>query len=449
VSFALVIPALLAAQLLELPPPPEGLDLDPRKRLTPEDYARKNEDWYFTGLPLANYDSNSGFGAGARAYYFFNGARTDGLFAYTPYLHRVFLQGFATTGGVQFHWLDWDAPYLLGTPLRARAQLIYERNLARHYFGADGRALGALTSPADGVHYDSMADYDATLRRIGDDGVTYARYDEVDMQRPILFLSLERTFLSGTVRPLFGFTFSRVILDDYSGERVDVDGAPAVMGKSRLQEDREAGRVVGAGGGWDNMLRLGLSYDTRDFEPDPNSGVFVDLALDAGTFVLGSDFDYVRLLLSGRVYWSPFPDVADLVLCARGAYQYQTDGTPFFSMNLMSFTEDPRAGLGGLRTMRGYKQDRFIGHVMAVVNLEARWTFGHAELLGQKFAFLLAPFLDSGRVFRDLAATSYHRWQTSLGGALRIAWNQATIVSIDYGVSPEDAGLFVNFNHIF
>ena len=34
----------------------------------------------------------------------------------------------ATTGGLQFHWLDYDAPYILGTPFRARAQLIYERN---------------------------------------------------------------------------------------------------------------------------------------------------------------------------------------------------------------------------------------------------------------------------------------------------------------------------------
>jgi hypothetical protein len=59
---------LLALALAQTAPPPEGFDLDPRKRLTPEDYERKNEDWYFTGLPLANYDPNSGFGAGGRGY---------------------------------------------------------------------------------------------------------------------------------------------------------------------------------------------------------------------------------------------------------------------------------------------------------------------------------------------------------------------------------------------
>jgi hypothetical protein len=35
------------------------------------------------------------------------------------------------------------------------------------------------------------------------------------------------------------------------------------------------------------------------------------------------------------------------------------------------------------------------------------------------------------------------------GGALRISWNLATLVTIDYGRSGEDAGLYINFGHIF
>ena len=38
--------------------------------------------------------------------------------------------------------------------------------------------------------------------------------------------------------------------------------------RSRLR----AGLVVGCGGGFDNTLKLGLAYDTRDFEPDPELG---------------------------------------------------------------------------------------------------------------------------------------------------------------------------------
>ena len=35
------------------------------------------------------------------------------------------------------------------------------------------------------------------------------------------------------------------------------------------------------------------------------------------------------------------------------------------------------------------------------------------------------------------------------GGALRMTWNLATVFTVDYGHSAEDAGLYVSFNHIF
>src|SRR5262249_16412465 len=150
-----------------------------------------------------------------------------------------------------------------------------------------------------------------------------------------------------------------------------------------LDGDCAAGRVVGCSGGRDDFVRLGISYDTRDFEPDPNRGVFVDLAVDAGTVALGSQYDYARVLAAARGYWSPVPPI-DLVLANPAMVEAQTSGAPFFSIDTLPFTEDPRTGLGGHRTMRGFRQDRFVGSVMALDNLEARWTFGHATVWRQK-----------------------------------------------------------------
>ena len=73
--------------------PPAGFER--KRRLTDEDYAKKKEGGYFTGLPLANYDPNTGFGFGARAYYFWDGKRESPLFAYEPYKYRFFAQAFA------------------------------------------------------------------------------------------------------------------------------------------------------------------------------------------------------------------------------------------------------------------------------------------------------------------------------------------------------------------
>ena len=106
------------------PPPPPGLTA--KHRLSDDDYARKEDGGYFTGVPLFAYDPNFGYGFGARAYYYYDGHRGDPLFAYTPYLHRVFAQVFASTGGAQDHLIDYDAPGFPDADYGVRATLEFE-----------------------------------------------------------------------------------------------------------------------------------------------------------------------------------------------------------------------------------------------------------------------------------------------------------------------------------
>ena len=415
--------------------------------LAPADLARKNDGGYFTGLPLASYSTDIGFGGGARVYYYWDGHRDDPRFATTPYLYRVFLQAFASTGGVQFHWLDFDAPKIADSPYRLRSQLIFARNTNQNYFGLGDRSMSALRFPGSPA-FTSYADYTAAQQMVTG-GQTFAKYDQYDLIKPSWIASVERLFLDGRVRVLGGFGFSYASIRDYSGKTVAATDGPATEAPTRLATDCAAKLLVGCSGGRDDYLRLGISYDTRDFEPDPNSGVFLDAALDAGTVALGSQYDYVRLLGAARGYYSPIPDTADLVLAGRATFEWQSSGTPFFSMDSFPFTEDPRTGLGGHRTMRGFRQDRFVGPVMALLNGEVRWTFARTVLWHQKLGFIAAPFVDIGRPFDSLSDLSVRRWRTSVGSALRISWNIATIITVDYGVSSEDTGFYINFNHIF
>jgi hypothetical protein len=430
---------------LELPPPPPGFSA--HRPLAREDYLRKNERGYFTGLPLANYDPNTGAGFGARGYYYWNGLRSDPLFAYTPYLYRVFLQAFFSTGGLQFHWLDFDIPAIAGSNYRFRSQLIYFRNTDDHYYGLGSATMAPLTFPGSGP-YRSFPRYAADRDRVVN-GLTSARYDSYDHEEPILILSVERSYLHGLLRPLAGLGFSYNHLRDYTGQTVTVNGAPAQMGTTRLREQCQQGLLVGCDGGWDNFLRFGLAFDTRDFEPDPNRGVFIDASLDIGTRALGGAHQWARFMVSPRVFWSPIPDLADLVLAWRGTFLVQSHSTPFFQMKYIPWTEDPRSGLGGLRTLRGFQQDRFVGPVMILSNLELRWTFVRFTVLHQKLALIGVPFLDLGATFDRFSALRLGGWKRGQGVALRISWNLATIVTIDYGVSAEDSGLYINFNHMF
>jgi hypothetical protein len=423
------------------------------QKLQPEEIAQKNSGGYVTGLPLFAYSTDLGFGAGARAYYYWNGHPDEPQFAETPYVYRVFLQAFASSRGTQFHWLDFDAPKVVGSTYRLRSQLIYQRDTSSNYFGRGERSLAPLRFPGSPRSYRKFDDYARDESQIVD-GTTYARYDQYDLLRPMFLASIERLFAGDRVRVLGGIGASYGRVHDYTGKPVD---GTDPMGhrhsarelETRLATDCADGVVVGCDGGRDDYLRLGVSYDTRDYEPDPNRGTFVDLAVDAGTRALGSRFDYLRALLAARYYWSPIPDAADLVIAGRAAIEAQTDGAPFFSMDTLPFTEDPRAGLGGHRTLRGYRQDRFVGSVMTLGNAEVRWTWGHVRVAGQRLGFIAVPFVDLGRPFDSLSGLSPRRWRTSYGGAFRIAWNLATIITADYGRSEEDAGFYLNFNHIF
>jgi Omp85 superfamily domain len=435
-----------------LPPPPPGFE--GRQAIDEHDYERKSEGGYFTGLPLANYDSNTGVGLGIRGYYYFNGRRDDPLFAYTPYLYRVFLQGFATTGGLQFHWLDIDVPTVAGTPFRFRSQLIFQRNIEQHYFGLGSRAMQPLTFTGSPNTYRKFADYQAALDRVTDAGQTHSQYDSYRLTQPMLLLSVERTVLSGLVRPLVGLGFSYNQLGDYTGESVHATDAAghstsAPMAPTRLSEDCAGGAIVGCTGGWNDFFRLGVSLDTRDYEPDPNRGVFVDAALDIGTGLLGSRYEWARAMLSPRGYFDPFRKWVDLVFAGRATFQVQSSSSPFFGMNYLPYTEDPRTGLGGLRTLRGFRQDRFVGPVMTLFNGEVRWTFAHFDVASQKFALIAVPNVDLGSTYDRVSQIRLAGWRRSQGGALRISWNLATIVTTEYAFSDEDSAFYVNFNHMF
>ncbi len=112
------------------------------------------------------------------------------------------------------------------------------------------------------------------------------------------------------------------------------------------------------------------------------------------------------------------PRIADLVLAARGVYEIQTTGTPFFTETLLPFIDDNHSGLGGFRTLRGYRQNRFVGPVMALTNYEVRWTFLKFHALGQGFGLIAVPFLDMGVAFDDVEHTSLGGWARTQGMGL-------------------------------
>jgi outer membrane protein assembly factor BamA len=426
-----------------------------KQRLSQEDIDDKKVGGYFTGLPIINFDMTKGFGFGARAYYYNNGPDNSPYFEYTPYRHALYLQGLATTGGWQYHKVDYDGLYIGNSPFRFRASAFYERNTEATYYGTGATAMGKLRWSGSNKSYSTMNALANDLQTIDENGVASTQYNRFDLLRPGMSASIERDFWEGRGRVLLGASVRHARIDTFDGKPIKGnnpvsgrDNVSAVQGSTLLSEDCASGKITGCNGGWDNLLRLAVSLDTRDFEPDPNRGVFIGVSSQLSTKAVGSTDTYGRVSMTLRGYYSPFPRLTDLVLAGRFAYQIQSKKTPFYSMSTLTFPEVDEEGLGGKRSLRGYQQNRFIGPVMSFANAEVRWMPIKFRTLKQHFGIGFVPFLDAGRVY-DQVDFNFKKWRFGYGCGLRVAWNQATIVVADYGISREDAGFSLTFGHHF
>ena len=404
------------------------------------------EGGHLEALPAFGYDPNVGTVLGAIAYYALDGAKADPLFAVTPYRHRIFAQAVFSTLGYQQHVLSYDGVYLGDAPYRLRAALVFERNINANYFGIGERALGPL---AYGGRPHATFDAQTAAASELHDGVASPRYNHYRYTRPQATATLERDLLGGLLRLELGAIVQYVAIGRYDGTPTtgrDAAGndVPAVHGPTLLGLDCAAGRIRGCSGGWNNLAKAGIALDTRDFEPDPNTGVFADAVVEWSSTAFGSRYRHVRATATARGYWSPAPDVADLVLAARLAYSVQTADAPFFTQGTLGGTDrDLDGALGGDYTLRGYRNNRFSGPVMALGNAELRWTLWKFRLRGQHFGLMLAPLLDVGRSF-DRPRLSPAQWRAAYGGALRVAWNHSSIIRLDVATSREDTGIYLD-----
>jgi hemolysin activation/secretion protein len=110
---------------------------------------------------------------------------------------------------------------------------------------------------------------------------------------------------------------------------------------------------------------------------------------------------------------------------------------------------ETKTGLGGWPTLRGFNSNRFVGKLAAYGSMELRWTFAETEFLGQYLQFAVAPFVDVGRVFDGVDQLSSGDWKVSAGGGLRLAWNLATLINLDVGVSEENTLFYLEVGRQF
>jgi len=396
----------------------------------------KTDGIYVTGLPLINYDADKGVGYGARVYLYNNGHKGDELFSLTPYKTQLYLQVFQTTNGWSYHTLHYDAPYINDSLFRLTTHFAYEKNTQATYFGTTADSLKPLSDP-NGNTYSSADTQEETLKN---EGSQY--YNRFLLVRPAADINLARDFFGGLVRVSMGIYLSKTTIRDYN----DTTVLDQHNDRSKLADDKET--LTGYDGGWDNGVRIGLVYDSRDFAPNPKHGSIQDVTAEFFGTLTGSDYTHQRYTFSTRNFYTP-NSFDFFTLAIRGIYSVQNGDTPFYNKNILSFADKETTGLGGFRSLRGYQQDRFVANVKVLGNLETRFNFYEAHTFGQSFEFMVVPFVDAGKVFDHVEDTDLKDYKYTVGSGLRIVWNQATVMMMDYGQSSEGSGLYINFGHIF
>lgn len=428
--------------------------IDATQRIPERQLAQKKEGRSIIALPGPGYSPDLGFIVAALAGYYQNGTRDDPYFAYAPYEYAATLLFSWSTKGMYSVVADWDMPYVRNTPYRIRARFSYQRNPIEPYFGIGTETLGSLTTP-EGRTYSTYSEYEDHLRLI-ENGATDAYYNYYLSQRFFSSIGVERDLLGGRARVGAGLTAAHHWTTDYTGREVpgtprlgsdDRDDVP--MRQTKLHADYEAGEIRRQDGGWTNSVRIGLAYDTRDLEPNPRSGMFHDVFIVGSSTLLGSATNYTIATLATRFYYTPFT-VPEIIFAARLAYSVKWGTVPFFVMNYMPTTDRHIYGLGGEGTLRGFRQSRFVAPVMAFGNAEARYVFARVTVAGQFIELMAVPFVDVGRVYNEVGATTLDRLKWSYGGGLRAAANQSFVLVCDFGFSAEDKGLFyLGLGHIF
>ena len=438
-----------------------GLLLSLASAVKASDDAVVKRGWTFGALPAVSYNSDLGFQYGAlvNLYYFGDGS------TFPKYMHSLYGEVSRYTKGSGINRMFYDSEYLIpGLRITSDLSLLTEKAL--DFYGFNGY---------DAIYNPVWEDQDDPL---GISRMFYRHEREMfrfttDFQGSIK--GREFRWVAG-----FGILHNKIGRVDIEKLNKGKDGDDLIRDLPGLYDVYVANGIINQDekhGGWTNNLKLGLVYDTRDFEPNPMKGVWSEAVLFVAPKFFGNgDFGYTKLSVTHRQYFTIVQD--RLSFAYRLNYQGTLTGTvPFYMQPYMinSFSASSNTdGLGGSKTLRGVLRNRVVGDAMAFGNVELRWKFFSTVLFKQDIYLATNLFADAGKVLKkiDLPAhfepigiggTLYTKadffqpgseaLHSTLGAGLKIVMNQNFIVSVDYGRTLDErdggGGLYIGLNFLF
>lgn len=412
--------------------------------------------WSFGLLPAVSYNSDMGFQYGGVVNFFHYG---DGS-RYPKYNHSLFLEISRFTKGSGINRFFYDSEQLI-PGLRTTADISLLTEKALDFYGFNG--YEAVYNP----QWENDNNSEEYITRM------FYRHERqifkftFDLQGKISGNQLR--WLAGIA--LFNTQVAAVDINALNEGKDEEDLLPEVPG---LYDRYIEWGVISDNekdGGWNNHLKLGIVYDTRDFEPNPSRGMWSEFIFFVSPDVAGNDFGYTKMSLTHRHYVPLLPE-KKLTLALRAHYQTTIAGeVPFYMQPYLisSFYNAANTdALGGSRTLRGVLRNRVVGDGIVLGNAEARWRSNSRMIFKQNLYLGINAFFDTGKVVDkidlDLSGVPQEerehffnpgkeRFHSSLGAGLRVVMNENFIIAMDYGKPLDsrdgDSGLYIGLNYLF
>jgi outer membrane protein assembly factor BamA len=430
-----------------------GLSLSAKAQ---NDSIFKKTGWTFGALPAVAFESDIGFkyGGVVNLFYYGNGS------TYPQYLHSLLVEVSRTTKGSGINQLFYDSEHLIPIEgLRVTADVSYLTEQALDFYGFNGHQ----------AVYNSFWEDDES-----DDYISRVFYRQ-ERRQLRMFLHFQYK-LTRNWRVFFGLAHHEhnmrpVDIDKLNKGQKEEDMLPDTTTLFELYTRWQVLPEKEIDGGKNNLLKLGIIYDTRDNQASPKQGIWTEALLFTAPSMLGNkENQFTRIAAIHRQYIPVSPSITF-------AYRVGAQGTlsgkpPYYMLPYLMNSFSPSTlneGLGGAKSLRGVLRNRVVADAIGYTNLEMRWRFYNFNLFQQQFTLTLSSFYDAGLPLKevelnlenipdDVAKRNYfsnnnNDLHQSMGIGLHAAMNENFVIAIDYGHALDkrdgNSGLYIGMNFLF
>lgn len=416
------------------------------------DDSKKNEGksgYNFGVLPAISYNTDLGFQYGVLTNIYDYG---DGSL-YPKYKHSLYAEVSRFTKGSGIFRVFYDSEFLVSN-IRLTADMTYYTQQALQFYGFNG--------------YDAYYNSDYT----NEDSPDYLSRLFYNHQRNTFRFKLDlQGKIVGDLGWVAGYSFINTKIDDVPVDKLNKgkDEEDMLQDTSLYKNYVEWGVISEEekDGGFQNCVKLGLVYDTRDNEACPMKGIWTELVM---LNCLGNESNFGKLSFTHRQYFTLIEN--DLSFAYRVGYQGKMWGDmPFYMAPYMFYSYMPSLsfdGLGGSKTVRGMSLNRLVAESMAYANIELRWKFAYFKFINQQWYAALSPFVDLGRTISKMEVNTegvpddeYDNYfkddaeelHITYGTGLHVAMNHNFVITADLGlpVNKQDGnmGFYIGMNWMF